>query len=158
MSKGIWIKERDWGSLLLSCPLGHSHTGWSWDRVGEGMQGAYCQLLLVGGWGTFPRFLSDWFKAVAEVGHSHAIRPQPWLLKHLRVGIPPVGCIFMPSIMPRTALPLISTYGNPCPMASRWAAVWGGLSKAGLAIVGAGVAGSTPVCTSCPTASLPGAA
>ena len=42
-----------------------------------------------------------------------------------KVGVPPVGCTFVPSISPVTALPLISTYGNPCPMASRCVVVWG---------------------------------
>ena len=56
---GVWIKEKDWGSFLLSCPLGCSHTGWSWSGVREGMQGAYCWLLWlspVGGWTAFPWF------------------------------------------------------------------------------------------------------
>ena len=43
-------------------------------------------------------------------------------------------------------------------MASGRAAVWGGLSKASLAIVGAEAARSTPVFKSPFTASLPGAA
>ena len=74
------------------------------------------------------------------------------------VGVPPVGCTFMPNISPMTALPLISSYGNPCTMASRCAVVWGSLSKNGLAVVGAGPTWSTPVCMSPSTASLPGAA
>ena len=65
---------------------------------------------------------------------------------------------FTPTISPMTALPLISTYSNPCPMASRFATVCGDLSKTGPAIVGSGVVGSTPVCTSPSMASLHGAA
>ena len=36
------------------------------------------------GWATFPWFPPDWFKAVAGVGHSLAIWPQSWHLKHWR--------------------------------------------------------------------------
>ena len=70
--------------------------------------------------------------------------------KTLESWVPPVGCTFMPSINPLTALPFTSTYGNPCPMASRCAVVWGTLSKTSLAIEGAGAASSTPVYTSLP--------
>ena len=74
------------------------------------------------------------------------------------VGVPTVGCTFMPSISPLTTLPLISTYGSPCPLASRYASARDGLSKTSPAIMGAGVAGSIPVCASPTMASLPGAA
>ena len=73
-------------------------------------------------------------------------------------GVLPVGCTSMPGISPLTVLPLISTYGSPCPMASWCAVVWVSLSKTGLATVGAGAAESTPVCPSPSTDSLPGAA
>ena len=72
------------------------------------------------------------------------------------VVVPPVGCTFTPSIGPLAPLPLISTYGSPCPMASRCAVVQDGLCKTGPATVGAGVAGSTPVCMSPSMASLSG--
>ena len=45
-------------------------------------------------------------------------------------------------------LPLISTYGSPCPGASRCPVVWGRLSKTSPAIMRAGAARSTPVCPS----------
>ena len=47
--------------------------------------GHYCwllQLAAVGGWVIFPQFPLDWFKVLAGVGHSQAIWPQPWQLKH----------------------------------------------------------------------------
>ena len=65
-----------------------------------------------------------------------------------RVGVSPVGCTLMPSISFLAVLSLVSTYCSPCPTACRWAAVWGSLSKTGLAIMGAGAARSTPVCLS----------
>ena len=71
-----------------------------------------------------------------------------------RVRVPTVGCTFMPSISPLAALPLVSTYGSPCPRANRCAVVWGGLSKTSLVIMGAWAASSTPVCLSPPMASL----
>ena len=120
------------------------------------MFGAYCWLLWLslGGLATFPQFPSDWFKAVSGVGHSCAIWPQPWHLKHLKeLGVPPVGCTLMPSISPLTVLPLISTYGSHCPVASWCAAIWGSLANTSPAVVGAGAAGNTPVSTSLSTVS-----
>ena len=46
------------------------------------------------------------------------------------VGVPPVGCTFMPSISPLTALPLISTYSSSCPMARECATFQGSQSRA----------------------------
>ena len=74
------------------------------------------------GVGCIPSVPPDWFKAVAGVAHSYAIWPQPW--QHWKVGVPPVGHTFMLSIIPVTALPLISTYSSPCPTAS--SVLWSG--------------------------------
>ena len=53
----------------------------------EGMLEVYCWLLWlasVGGWAAFPQFPLDRFKVLAGRGHSQAIWPQPWHLKHWR--------------------------------------------------------------------------
>ena len=122
------------------------------------MLGAYRWLLWmtpVGRWGCIP---SDWFKAVAGVGLflSHmAPALVPKALK--RVGISAVGCTLMPSVSPLAVLSLFSTYCGPYIMACRCAVVWGGMSKTGPAVMGAGVARSTHVCPSPLMASLAGA-
>ena len=41
-----------------------------WFSVREGMLGAYCWLLLVGGMATFPQFPSAGFKDLVRVAHS----------------------------------------------------------------------------------------
>ena len=71
-----------------------------------------------------------------------------------RVWVPAVGCTFMSSISPLAVVSLVSTYGSPCPMASKCAVVCGNLSKTSPAIIGPGAARSTPVCPSPPMASL----
>ena len=74
-----------------------------------------------------------------------------------RVWVSPVGCTFKSSVSPLAVLLLVSTYCSPCPMACRCVVVWGSLSKTGLAVMGPGVARSTPVCLLPPMASHPGA-
>ena len=74
-----------------------------------------------------------------------------------RVGVPPVGCAFLPIIRPLVVLSLVATYCSSCPMDSRYAAAWGSLSKTSPDIMGAGVARNSPVCPSPPTVFLPGA-
>ena len=41
-------------------------------------------LAVAGGVGHIPLVHRDWFKAVAGVGHSQAMWPQPWHVKHWR--------------------------------------------------------------------------
>ena len=65
-----------------------------------------------------------------------------------RVGVPLVGCAFLRIISPLVVLSLVATYCSSCPAAGRCAVAQGRLSKTGLAIMGAGVAKSTPVCLS----------
>ena len=74
-----------------------------------------------------------------------------------RTGISPVHCSFLPIFSPLAILFLVSTYCSPCAMASRCAVAQGSLFQTGLAIMGAGVARTTPVHLSPPTASLSGA-
>ena len=123
------------------------------------MLGAYfCGCHQWGGWAAFLQFPQTGLKLWLEWGIPHHMAPSLASKTLEGVRVPPVGCTFTPSISPLTALPLISTYSSPCPMASRCAVVQGSLSKTGLALVGAGAASSTPVCTSLSMASLPGAA
>ena len=84
-SNGVRVKERDWGDFCLTHLLGCFHSCQFWSRVREGMLGEYCWLLwlvLAGGWATFLQFPMDWLKVLPGVGHSWAIWPQPWHLKH----------------------------------------------------------------------------
>ena len=51
------------------------------------MLGAYCLAVVAvtgEGMGHIPLVPPNWFKAVAVVGHSFAIWPYPWHLKHWR--------------------------------------------------------------------------
>ena len=80
-----------------ACSLGHLHSGWDLSGVGVGMWGAYCLLgwlVLPAGWSHIPPVSLGWFKSVTGVGHSLAMWPHPWHLKHWReFVIPLIGCI-----------------------------------------------------------------
>ena len=86
MTDRVCIMERDLGSFLLSCPLQLSNRSVLVWGQGGNVGGLMLAIVAVasGGWATFPQFPLDWFKAVAGVGHSHAIWPQPWHLNQWR--------------------------------------------------------------------------
>ena len=110
------------------------------------MLGAYCWLLPVGGWlhslGSPQTGLMLWLEWDIAEPYGPALAPKALE----RVGVSPADCTLIPSIIPLSVLSLVSTYCSPCTMACRCAAVQGGPSKTGLAIMGAGMARSTPVC------------
>ena len=63
---------------------------------------------------------SGWLKAVAGVGHSLAMWPHPWHLKHWRVWVPPIGHALPPCTRP---LSIASISSAPCPVGKLWAGV-----------------------------------
>ena len=71
-----------------------------------------------------------------------------------RVGVPPIGSAFSPIVSPLVVLSLVATYCSSCPMAGRCAVAQRSWSKTSPAVMGAGVASSTPVCLSPPMASV----
>ena len=110
-----------------------------------------------GGCATFHWFPLDWFKALAGVGHSQAIWPQPWHLKHLRelgsllLALP--SCL---SLAPWLFCPWSLLIVVPVPQLVD--VLWlKAVSQISLAIMGAGAARSTSFHPSPPTASLSGA-
>ena len=68
--------------------------------------------------------------------------------------VSPVGCAFLSIFYPLADLSLVSTWCRPCAMAGRCAMGCDSLSKTGLVIMRAGVARSTSLHPSPPTASL----
>ena len=124
------------------------------------MLGAYCwllQLALAGGWSHSlgsSRLVQSFGLGGTFLSHI-APTQAPKALE--RAGVSPDSGAFLLIFRPLGALSLVSTCCGPCAMASRCAADQGSLSLTSLAIMGAGVARSTPVHLSPPMASLSGA-
>ena len=92
----VWVEEWDrWGSLLMGLSVRLSSY---WPVLVWGYGGNVRGLLLawaaVAGRGVshIPYIPPGWFKTDAGVGHSLAMWPQPWHLKHWREWVSAAGC------------------------------------------------------------------
>ena len=111
-------KMNDWNGFLWACLLGCLHAGWQSSGVRVGMWGAYCWLgwlSLVGGEPHFPQLPPGWFKADAGVGHSQAMWPHPWHLKHRREWVLTIGHALPPCTRTLDTLAIASIPRAPYP-------------------------------------------